>query len=170
MMTKEDKMMILELINTIQKSMSALQAIIEKDEEPCVRMNVPAAVTVSENKNDSTPREIDERMVKKLLKEMGVPLNIKGYRYLSSAIVTLSKEKGMKISLGLYPKVAREFATTSSRVERAIRHAVERTFERGNYDVINEVFGTKVSATKGKLTNSEFMYACIEYLEDLLAR
>ena len=76
----------------------------------------------------------------------------------------------MKISLGLYPKVARDFATTSSRVERAIRHAVERTFERGNYDVINEVFGTKVSATKGKLTNSEFMYACIEYLEDLLAR
>lgn len=168
MMTKEDKMMVLELINTIQKSMSALQAIIEKDEEPCVRMNVPAAVTVSET--DSTPREIDERMVKKLLKEMGVPLNIKGYRYLINAIVTLSKEKEMKISIGLYPKVAREFATTGSRVERAIRHAVERTFERGNYDVINEVFGTKVSATKGKLTNSEFMYACIEYLEDLLTR
>lgn len=165
MMTKDEKMMVLELINTIQKSMTTLQAIIEKEEEPCVRMNVPA--TVSET--DSTPREIDERMVKKLLKEMGVPLNIKGYRYLSSAIVSLSKEKGMKISLGLYPKVAREFATTGSRVERAIRHAVERTFERGNYEIINEVFGSKVSATKGKLTNSEFMYACIEYLEDLLA-
>lgn len=167
MMTKEDKMMVLELINTIQKSMSALQAIIEKDEEPCVRMNVPAA---AETKNDSTPREIDERMVKKLLKELGVPVNIKGYRYICNAIVCLSKEKEMKISLGLYPKVAKEFGTTGSRVERAIRHAVERTFERGNYDVINEVFGTKVSATKGKLTNSEFMYACIEYLEDLLAR
>ncbi len=167
MMTKEDKMMVLELINTIQKSMSALQAIIEKDEEPCVRMNVPAA---AETKNDSTPREIDERMVKKLLKELGVPVNIKGYRYICNAIVCLSKEKEMKISLGLYPKVAKEFGTTGSRVERAIRHAVERTFERGNYDVINEVFGSKVSATKGKLTNSEFMYACIEYLEDLRAR
>lgn len=167
MMTKEDKMMVLELINTIQKSMSALQAIIEKDEEPCVWMNVPAA---AETKNDSTPREIDERMVKKLLKELGVPVNIKGYRYICNAIVCLSKEKEMKISLGLYPKVAKEFGTTGSRVERAIRHAVERTFERGNYDVINEVFGSKVSATKGKLTNSEFMYACIEYLEDLRAR
>lgn len=169
-MTKKEKKQIMELIDTIQSAMCTLQAIIEKDEEPCVRMNVPAAETVSETKNDLTPREIDERIVKKLLKEMGVPMNIKGYRYLSNAIVTLSKEKEMKISIGLYPKVAREFATTSSRVERAIRHAVERTFERGNYDVINEVFGSKVSATKGKLTNSEFMYACIEYLEDLRAR
>ena len=164
-MTNEDKKMIMELIDTIQSAMSTLRTVIEKDEDAA-----DVTVTVSKTESDSTPREIDERMVKKLLKEMGVPLNIKGYRYLSSAIVTLSKEKEMKISLGLYPKVAREFATTSSRVERAIRHAVERTFERGNYDVINEVFGTKVSATKGKLTNSEFMYACIEYLEDLLAR
>lgn len=169
MMTKEDKMMVLELIDTIQTAMSTLRTVIEKDEESSVP-TADVTVTASKTESNSTPREIDERIVKKLLKEMGVPLNIKGYRYLSSAIVTLSKEKGMKISLGLYPKVARDFATTSSRVERAIRHAVERTFERGNYDVINEVFGTKVSATKGKLTNSEFMYACIEYLEDLLAR
>ena len=168
-MTNEDKKMIMELIDTIQSAMSTLRTVIEKDEESSV-LAADVTVTASKTESDSTPREIDERIVKKLLKEMGIPLNIKGYRYLSSAIVILSKEKGMKISLGLYPKVAREFATTSSRVERAIRHAVERTFERGNYDVINEVFGTKVSATKGKLTNSEFMYACIEYLEDLLAR
>ena len=168
MMTNEDRKMVLELIGTIQKATSTLQEILEKEEKP-VRI-VPTVVTVSETKNDSTPREIDERMVKKLLKEIGVPLNIKGYRYLSSAIVTLSKEKGMKISLGLYPKVAREFDTTGSRVERAIRHAVERTFERGNYDTINEVFGSKVSATKGKLANSEFMYACIEYMEEQLEK
>lgn len=164
-MRNEDKKMIMELIDTIQSAMSTLRTVIEKDEDAA-----DVTVTVSKTESDSTPREIDERIVKKLLKEMGVPLNIKGYRYLINAIVTLSKEKEMKISLGLYPKVAREFTTTSSRVERAIRHAVERTFERGNYDVINEVFGTKVSATKGKLTNSEFMYACIEYLEDLLAK
>lgn len=169
MMTKEDKMMVLELIDTIQTAMSTLRTVIEKDEESSVP-TADVTVTASKTESDSTPREIDERIVKKLLKEMGVPLNIKGYRYLINAIVTLSKEKEMKISLGLYPKVAREFATTGSRVERAIRHAVERTFEKGNYDVINEVFGSKVSATKGKLTNSEFMYACIEYLEDLRAR
>lgn len=169
MMTKEDKMMVLELIDTIQTAMSTLRTVIEKDEESSVP-TADVTVTASKTESNSTPREIDERMVKKLLKEMAVPMNIKGYQYLSKAIVVLSKEKGMKISLELYPKVAREFATTSSRVERAIRHAVERTFERGNYDVINEVFGSKVSATKGKLTNSEFMYACIEYLEDLRAR
>lgn len=168
-MTNEDKKMIMELIDTIQSAMSTLRTVIEKDEESSVP-TADVTVTASKTESNSTPREIDERMVKKLLKEMAVPMNIKGYQYLSKAIVVLSKEKGMKISLGLYPKVAKEFATTSSRVERAIRHAVERTFERGNYDVINEVFGTKVSATKGKLTNSEFMYACIEYLEDLLAR
>ena len=168
-MTNEDKKMIMELIDTIQSAMSTLRTVIEKDEESSVP-TADVTVTASKTESNSTPREIDERMVKKLLKEMAVPMNIKGYQYLSKAIVVLSKEKGMKISLELYPKVAREFATTSSRVERAIRHAVERTFERGTYDVINEVFGSKVSATKGKLTNSEFMYACIEYLEDLRAR
>lgn len=165
-MTNEDKKMIMEFIDTIQTAMRTLRTVIEKEEET----SVPSAVTVSKTESDSTLREIDERMVKKLLKELGVPVNIKGYRYICNAIVCLSKEKEMKISLGLYPKVAKEFGTTGSRVERAIRHAVERTFERGNYDVINEVFGSKVSATKGKLTNSEFMYACIEYLEDLRAR
>lgn len=168
-MTKKEKKQIMELIDTIQSAMSTLRTVIEKDEVSSVP-TADVTVTASKTESNSTPREIDERMVKKLLKEMAVPMNIKGYQYLSKAIVVLSKEKGMKISLGLYPKVAREFATTSSRVERAIRHAVERTFERGNYDVINEVFGSKVSATKGKLTNSEFMYACIEYLEDLRAR
>lgn len=167
-MTKDEKKMIMELIGTIQKATSTLQEILEKEEKPCVRMNVPAAVTVSET--DSTQREIDERMVKKLLKEMAVPMNIKGYQYLSKAIVLLSKEKGMKISLGLYPKVAKEFGTTGSRVERSIRHAVERTFEIGNYDVLYEVCGTKVSVTKGKMTNSEFMYAIVEYLEEQLEK
>ena len=123
MMTKEDKMMVLELIDTIQTAMSTLRTVIEKDEESSVP-TADVTVTASKTESNSTPREIDERMVKKLLKEMAVPMNIKGYQYLSKAIVVLSKEKGMKISLELYPKVAREFATTSSRVERAIRHAV----------------------------------------------
>lgn len=168
-MTNEDKKMIMELIDTIQSAMSTLRTVIENDEVS----SVPAAdvtVTVSKTESDSTPREIDERMVKKLLKEMAVPLNIKGYQYLSKAIVLLSKEKGMKISLGLYPKVAKEFGTTGSRVERSIRHAVERTFEIGNYTMLYEVCGTKVSVTKGKMTNSEFMYAIVEYLEEQLEK
>ena len=166
-MTIEDKKMIMELIDTIQSAMSTLRTVIEKDEEP-----IPAAdvtVTASKTESNSTPREIDERMVKKLLKEMGVPVNIKGYRYICNAVVCLSKEKEMKISLGLYPKVAKEFGTTGSRVERAIRHAVERTFETGSYEVLDEIFGETVRNNKGKVTNSEFLYTCVEYLEDKMS-
>ena len=167
-MTNEDKKMIMELIDTIQSAMSTLRTVIEKDEES----SVPAAdatVTASKTESNSTPREIDERMVKKLLKEMGVPVNIKGYRYICNAVVCLSKEKEMKISLGLYPKVAKEFGTTGSRVERAIRHAVERTFETGSYEVLDEIFGETVRNNKGKVTNSEFLYTCVEYLEDKMS-
>lgn len=166
-MTNEDKKMIMELIDTIQSAMSTLRTVIEKDEEP-----IPAAdvtVTASKTESNSTPREIDERMVKKLLKEMGVPVNIKGYRYICNAVVCLSKEKEMKISLELYPKVAKEFGTTGSRVERSIRHAVERTFETGSYEVLDEIFGETVRNNKGKVTNSEFLYTCVEYLEDKMS-
>lgn len=166
-MTKKEKKQIMELIDTIQSAMSTLRTVIEKDEDP-----IPAAdvtVTASKTESNSTPREIDERMVKKLLKEMGVPVNIKGYRYICNAVVCLSKEKEMKISLGLYPKVAKEFGTTGSRVERAIRHAVERTFETGSYEVLDEIFGETVRNNKGKVTNSEFLYTCVEYLEDKMS-
>ena len=161
-MTNEDKKTITELIDTIQAAMATLRTVIENDEEPKPSVSV-SAVT------DTTPREIDEKLVKRLLKEIGVPVNLKGYRYICSAIVYLSQDKGMKISLGLYPKVAKEFGTTGSRVERAIRHAVERTFEKGNYATMSEVFGTKTCAHSGKLTNSEFLYTCVEYLEEQLS-
>lgn len=163
-MTNEDKKMIMELIDTIQSAMSTLRTVIEKDEEP------KPSVSVAAVKTDTTPKEIDEKLVKRLLKEIGMPVNLKGYRYICSAIVYLSQEKGMKISLGLYPKVAKEYCTTGSRVERAIRHAVERTFEKGNYATMSEVFGTKTCAHSGKLTNSEFLYTCVEYLEEQLNR
>ncbi len=165
-MTREEKERIIELIYALKESLNVLQTMIEKDEEPSVP-TADVTVTASKIESNSTSREIDERMVKKLLKEMGVPMNIKEYQYLSKAIVLLSKEKGMKISLGLYPKVAKEFGTTGSRVERSIRHAVERTFEIGNY---TEVCGTKVSVKKGKMTNSEFMYAIVDYLEEQLEK
>lgn len=162
-MTREEKERIIELIYTMKESLNVLQTMIKKDEESSV-------VTTSKNAESAAPKEIDERMVRKFLKAIGVPMNLKGYRYICSAVVHLSREKGMKISLALYPMVAKEFGTTGSRVERAIRHAVERTFEVGNYDAMNEIFGPKVCASKGKLTNSEFMYATVEYLEDQLNR
>ena len=163
-MTKKEKKQIMELIDTIQSAMSTLRTVIEKDEES----SVPAAdatVTASKTESNSTPREIDERMVKKLLKEMAVPMNIKGYQYLSKAIVVLSKEKGMKISLGLYPKVAREFATTSSRVERAIRHAIEVSWNRADYDMMNKIFGHSIDYDRAKPTNSEFISTIAERIK-----
>ena len=162
-MTREEKERIVELIGTMKESINVLQMLIEK-EDTCTR-KVPE---VTSSKNDSIPKEIDEKMVKKLLKKMGVP-HIKGYYYICYAVVLLSKNKGMKISLGLYPETAKKFDTTGSRVERAIRHAVERTFETGDYEVLDEVFGNAARADKGKVTNSEFLHTCVEYLEEKLS-
>lgn len=100
-----------------------------------------------------------ETDVTKILHEIGIPAHIKGYQYLRDAIVMSVKEDDTLISVTkiLYPMIAKRHNTTSSRVERAIRHAIEVTWERGRLDSICELFGYTVSSGKGKPTNSEFI-------------
>ena len=88
-----------------------------------------------------------EAMVTDIIHEIGVPAHIKGYQYLREAILT-------KV---LYPAVARKFSTTPSRVERAIRHAIEVAWDRGDIETLQKFFGYTVSNIKGKPTNSEFI-------------
>ena len=100
-----------------------------------------------------------EVAVTKTIHMVGVPASIKGYQYLRDAIV-FSVEDGELISAvtkQLYPKVAAKNKTTASRVERAIRHAIEVACVRGNEDALYKLFGYTVSNTKGKPTNSEFI-------------
>lgn len=99
------------------------------------------------------------RRVTETIHHIGVPAHIKGYNYLREAIILAVKDKSMieRITKMLYPEIAKTFNTTTSRVERAIRHAIEVAWERGDLDVLHQYFGYTVSSTKGKPTNSEFI-------------
>lgn len=100
-----------------------------------------------------------ENDITRILHEIGIPAHIKGYQYLRDAIAISVEEEEILVSVTkvLYPTIAKKHQTTSSRVERAIRHAIEVSWNRGSLDVIDEIFGYTVSKGKGKPTNSEFI-------------
>ena len=100
-----------------------------------------------------------ESRVTNMLHEIGIPAHIKGYHYLRDAIMMAVEDMDVlnAITKILYPTVAKKYQTTSSRVERAIRHAIEVAWSRGKLDTLDELFGYTVSTGKGKPTNSEFI-------------
>jgi two-component system response regulator (stage 0 sporulation protein A) len=118
--------------------------------------NEPLAVVATSNVQKSDNLEV---RVSNFLHELGIPANIRGYVYLRKAIslVTEDNELINGVTKILYPKVAAEFKTTPSRVERAIRHAIEVAWGRGNIEAINRTFGFTVDTRRGKPTNSEFI-------------
>lgn len=103
-------------------------------------------------------RSIDQ-LVTSVIHEIGVPAHIKGYQYLREAIMMVYHDIEIlgSVTKILYPEIAKKFSTTSSRVERAIRHAIEVAWSRGNSEAITQVFGYTVSMSKAKPTNSEFI-------------
>lgn len=109
-------------------------------------------------KNPKTSRNL-ELDVTNIIHEIGVPAHIKGYQYLRDAIILSVDDMEMLNSITkiLYPTIAKMHQTTPSRVERAIRHAIEVAWSRGKMDTIDELFGYTVSNGKGKPTNSEFI-------------
>lgn len=116
--------------------------------------DVPAVLSSMESDEASLAAEVTG-----IIHEIGVPAHIKGYQYLRSAIVIAVKDMDIlnSITKQLYPTIAEMYDTTASRVERAIRHAIEVAWSRGKIETINELFGYTVSAGKGKPTNSEFI-------------
>ena len=100
-----------------------------------------------------------EALVTNVIHEVGVPAHIKGYQYLREAIIMVVSDIDIinQITKQLYPDIATKYHTTPSRVERAIRHAIEVAWGRGKQDVVERIFGYTVSADKGKPTNSEFI-------------
>ena len=111
-----------------------------------------------ETKMDYMERNL-ETDVTNMIHEIGVPAHIKGYQYLRDAIMMAVEDMNMLNSITkiLYPTIAKNHQTTPSRVERAIRHAIEVAWSRGKMDTIDELFGYTVSVGKGKPTNSEFI-------------
>ncbi|MBO5356300.1 MAG: sporulation transcription factor Spo0A [Clostridia bacterium] len=110
--------------------------------------------------SNPTPSSFDiEAQVTKVIHQIGVPAHIKGYQYLRTAILmTISDNEIINsVTKILYPSVAKKYSTTTSRVERAIRHAIEVAWDRGDVDVLNSYFGYTVQNNRGKPTNSEFI-------------
>ena len=110
------------------------------------------------NKGDYLRQNLEDD-VTQLLHEIGIPAHIKGYQYLRDAITISVEEQDMLVSVTkvLYPTIAKKHGTTASRVERAIRHAIEVAWSRGQLEMIHEIFGYTVNSGKGKPTNSEFI-------------
>jgi len=108
-----------------------------------------------------------ESMVTEVIHEIGVPAHIKGYQYLREAIILAVNNMDMinAVTKVLYPEVAKTFDTTPSRVERAIRHAIEVAWDRGDIEVLQKFFGYTVSNIKGKPTNSEFIAMIADRLQ-----
>lgn len=112
----------------------------------------------SQIQEEASSRDL-ERQVTAIIHEIGVPAHIKGYQYLREAIGLAVDDMEIinAVTKVLYPAVAKKFNTTSSRVERAIRHAIEVAWDRGDLETLQKYFGYTVSNAKGKPTNSEFI-------------
>lgn len=118
-------------------------------------MNLP------KNNNSYVTEEVRnlDRDVTKVIQQMGMPAHLKGYQYLRDAIILVVNEMNLMgaVTKELYPLIAEKYDTTPSRVERAIRHAIELAWDRGNMEIINKFFGYTVNMDRGKPTNSEFI-------------
>ena len=123
----------------------------QKQAKPVVQKPVEQDATMSQRALDTT--------ITSIIKEIGVPAHIKGYAFLREAIQMVYTDVDLlgSVTKVLYPDIAEKYKTTPSRVERAIRHAIEVAWNRGNYDVISKTFGYTVHHLKSKPTNSEFI-------------
>jgi two-component system response regulator (stage 0 sporulation protein A) len=123
------------------------------------QFKIPAKVQNFQRSHVLSNENSLEAEVTSTMHEIGVPAHIKGYQYIREAIMmtVLDMDTINAVTKVLYPTVAKKFGTTSSRVERAIRHAIEVAWDRGNVEILQSVFGYTVSNVKGKPTNSEFI-------------
>lgn len=140
-----DNEMIINRIKHVKRSM---------DMKSCEIRKVNAYEKADEYKERNLETDVTE-----IIHEIGVPAHIKGYQYLRDAIVMSVADMDMLNSITkiLYPTIAKKYQTTPSRVERAIRHAIEVAWSRGKMDTIDEMFGYTIHNGKGKPTNSEFI-------------
>ena len=113
----------------------------------------------SEYRKTENAKNDMETQITKIIHQIGVPAHIKGYQYLRTAIMMTIEDNDIinSVTKILYPSVAQKYSTTSSRVERAIRHAIEVAWDRGDIDTLNSYFGYTIQNNRGKPTNSEFI-------------
>ena len=116
------------------------------------------ATKISYDVYDYTPNDMHLK-ISKLLHDLGMPSHIKGYQYIRDAIIMMHNDPSLfgGITKEIYPSIASKYNTTSSRVERAMRHAIEVSWARGDYDLMDDIFGHSVDFDRAKPTNSEFL-------------
>lgn len=141
--------------------------IISKKERETIELilnNQIDSLTVNEKKQNTKSNEI---IISKILREIGVSCNLIGYDYIkASIIIGLNEPNAFRlITKELYPRVAKQFGSTPCRVERGIRHAIENAWDRGNLEIMHNIFGYSTSSEKGKPTNSEFLATVVEYIK-----
>jgi len=107
-----------------------------------------------------------KKKITKIIHELGVPSNLKGYNYIREGIMLVYFDPTLsnQITKGLYPKIASKYTSNESRVERSMRHAIEVSWNRGNWDMMEDIFGYSVSIDKAKPTNSEFIVTIADML------
>ncbi len=167
MLTKKPKTVVFSSMgyeNIITKAMNlgASYYLAKPFEPSCLidRISDICREPVEKNSGKSTTKNNDlETNITMYIQQMGVPAHIKGYQYIRDAIAMVIDDMDTinSITKLLYPTVAKHYNTTASRVERAIRHAIEVAWDRGNPDVLNDLFGYTILGSKGKPTNSEFI-------------
>jgi len=137
------------LVSNIRQVSGKANSFVKSNTSSAVRNNTPV---------ETKPKNLDASITS-IIHEIGVPAHIKGYMYLREAISMVYNDIELlgSITKVLYPEIAKKFNTTASRVERAIRHAIEVAWSRGNIDSISSLFGYTVSMSKAKPTNSEFI-------------
>ena len=120
---------------------------------------LPSAMPQYEALADDYAMNDIECQVTKIIHQIGVPAHIKGYQYLRTAIILTVNDSDIinSVTKILYPTIAKKYQTTTSRVERAIRHAIEVAWDRGDVEVLNSYFGYTIQGNRGKPTNSEFI-------------
>ncbi|MBR6666554.1 MAG: sporulation transcription factor Spo0A [Lachnospiraceae bacterium] len=139
-----------------------LSDLMNQDKEFQIMITVPSVERPKHEESEVIQKPIThdlEQDVTDMIHDIGVPAHIKGYQYLREAIMMSVKEPAMisSITKVLYPTIAKQFQTTSSRVERAIRHAIEVAWSRGKIETLDGLFGYTIHTGKGKPTNSEFI-------------
>ena len=157
-------------MNNLEMQVEALKRCVDP-EVFAQAMQEVSATTVTAPQNKTRWPEIDvSREIRKLMTELGLPPHIKGHRYAVTGIRLVVEVGNIldSITKELYPAVAEVYATTPSRVERAIRHGVECVWDRGDLDVLTRHFGNTVSIHKGKPTNSEFLATCAAIVRERL--
>lgn len=155
-LTKDDNRKMFKLLEEFMNANKEFQIMItvpSKEKEMADHESITQPAIMVRGEHDL------EKDVTEMIHEIGVPAHIKGYQYLREAIMMAVEDVEMlnSITKVLYPTIAKRFQTTPSRVERAIRHAIEVAWSRGRMETLDSLFGYTINTGKGKPTNSEFI-------------